>query len=68
MKAAQKEMRKIRKARRANDGAYELGKIDEASYRAEKQVIDQAETMVITGFNTQWNRSVGYGRDRAAER
>lgn len=68
MKAAQKEMRKIRKARRANDGAYELGKIDEAAYRAEKQVIDQAETMVITGFNTQWNRSVGYGRDRAAER
>lgn len=68
MKAAQKEMRKIRKARRANDGAYELGKIDEAAYRAEKQVIDQAETMVITGFNTQWNRSVGYGRDRAGER
>lgn len=68
MKAAQKEMRVIRKARRANEGAYELGKIDEAAYRAEKQVIDQAETMVITGFNTQWNRSVGYGRDRAGER
>lgn len=68
MKAAQKEMRVIRKARRANEGAYELGKIDEAAYRAEKQVIDQAETMVITGFNTQWNRSVGYGRDGAGER
>lgn len=68
MKAAQKEMRVIRKARRANEGAYELGKIDEAAYRAEKQVIDQAEAMVITGFNTQWNRSVGYGRDRAGER
>lgn len=66
MKAAQKEMRKIRKARRANEGAYELGKIDEAAYRAEKKVIDQAETMVITDFNTQWNRSVGFGRDEAA--
>lgn len=68
MKAAQKEMRIIRKARRANEGAYELGKITEEEYRAEKRIVDEAESMVVQQFNTQWNATVGYGRDRAGER
>ena len=57
-KAADREMRKIRKARRANEGAYELGKIDEQAYRDEKKVIEEAEGIVVQSFNTQWNRAL----------
>lgn len=67
MKAAQKDMRKIRKARRVNEGAFDLGKIDEAAYRAEKRVVDEAERITIERFNKQWNATVGFGRDVPAD-
>jgi hypothetical protein len=63
MKAAKKEMRAIRKARGKNEFAYEMGKIDEATYKAERRVYKDAEKMVVEQFNTQWNAIMLAGRD-----
>ena len=68
MKAAQKELRAIRKASRANEGLFELGKIDEPTYEAERSVIRDAEDIVITRFNTTWNETVQNRRALDAER
>ena len=55
MKAARKEMRGIRKLKRGNDFAYEMEKIDEETYRGERDVLSDAEDIVIKQFNTRWN-------------
>ena len=67
MKASQREMRAIRKARKANEGQKELGKIDDSTYLAEKRIIDQAEEQVITQFNTAWVSSVEKGQEYAGQ-
>jgi hypothetical protein len=51
-------MRAIRKADRANESAYELGKIDQETYRAEKEAIKTAEDAVVTAFNSAWVSTV----------
>ena len=55
MKAARKEMRGIRKMKRENDFAYEMEKIDDETYRGERDVLSDAEDIVIKQFNTRWN-------------
>lgn len=58
MKASQKEMKAIRKARKANEAALDAGQVDAAAYRAEKDAIAEAERIVITDFNRQWVETV----------
>ncbi|WP_116970787.1 LPD38 domain-containing protein [Blastomonas sp. UPD001] len=53
-KAARKELRGIRKAKGTVQQAYDLGKIDEATYNSERAVYKQAEDLVISQFNTLW--------------
>ncbi|MBA4307617.1 MAG: hypothetical protein C0429_12865 [Sphingopyxis sp.] len=54
VKSARKDMRAIRKERGATELAYDLGKIDDATYNEERAVFKQAEDLVISEFNTQW--------------
>ena len=54
VKSARKDMRAIRKERGATELAYDLGKIDDATYNEERALFKQAEDMVIAEFNTQW--------------
>lgn len=47
-------VRRVRKERGATELAYDLGKIDDATYNEERAVFKQAEDMVISSFNAQW--------------
>jgi hypothetical protein len=58
MKAAQKEMRTIGKARREIEGQMELGKIDRATYERERALIQKAEDIVVRRFNTEYVSTV----------
>lgn len=58
MKAAQKDMRVIRKAKVANELALRLGQIDDAAAMSERKVFKDAETLVVDRFNTQWNQTM----------
>lgn len=53
-KSARKAMRSIRKERGKNQLAYDLGKIDEATYNSERAIFKQAEDDVISAFNSEW--------------
>lgn len=57
-KAARKDMRQIRKERRANDAALELGQINAATHKANAQKLDDAEDAVILNFNRTWNATL----------
>ena len=63
MKVAQKEMRTIRKAKAANEFAKEMGKVDDATYRSEKKLFEDAEKLVITQFNTEWNATMKLSKE-----
>lgn len=57
-KAARKEMRGIRKAKHENDAQLSKNLIDDATHRAEADVLKKAELLVATEFNTRWNETV----------
>lgn len=57
-KQAKKDMREVRKARREIVTAKERGQIDDATYRQKKEVVDRADKMVVTDFNTAWVQSM----------
>jgi N12 class adenine-specific DNA methylase len=57
-KRARKDMRAIRKARRANDGALEKGLIEKEAHESEDRVLDDAESIVVQNFNAAWNASM----------
>lgn len=63
VKAADKEMRSIRKARRENDFLRELGKIDDDEWRENNDAIKEAESGVVTQFNSIWNATMYPARD-----
>lgn len=60
-KAAQKEMRAIRKEKSKLEFAKQLGKIDDTTYRAEKKVLQDAEKLVADAFNSEWNATMNPG-------
>lgn len=60
-KQAKKDMRDVRKARREIETARERGQIDDATYRQKKEVIDRADKLVVTEFNTAWNQAMQSG-------
>lgn len=66
VKAANKQMREIRKARRENDFAREMGTIDDATWADTNQVVKDAEKLVVGDFNTVWNGVMLPQRDKAA--
>lgn len=60
-KQAKKDMREVRKARREIIAAKERGLIDNATYRQKKEVVDRADKLVVTEFNTAWNQAMQSG-------
>ncbi|MFN3457710.1 MAG: LPD38 domain-containing protein [Novosphingobium sp.] len=58
VKQAKKDMREVRKARREIEAAKERGQINDATYRQQKEVVDRAEKLVVTEFNTAWNQAM----------
>lgn len=62
-KAANKEMRAIRKARRENDFAREMGQIDDDTWRAGNDAVKEAEKRVIGAYNSAWNGAMLPQRD-----
>lgn len=60
-KAAQKEMRAIRKEKSKLEFAKQLGKIDDTTYRAEKKVLQDSEKLVADAFNSEWNATMNPG-------
>lgn len=67
MKAAQKEMRDLRKAKRENEGLYEREQIDEATFSENRSLIRDREDEVVTTFNSIWNETVESGREFGAQ-
>lgn len=57
-KQAKKDMREVRKTRREIVAAKERGQIDDATYRQQKEVVDRADKLVVTEFNTAWNQAM----------
>lgn len=45
-------MRQVRKARNELEQAHDRGQITDAVYREKKAVVDRADKLVITEFNT----------------
>lgn len=60
-KQAARDMRQIRKDRRAVEHDYELGRIDETQRRQALDLISEAERLVVQAFNTAWNASMDQG-------
>jgi len=65
-KAANKQLREIRKARRENDFAREMGKVDEATWSETNDAVKAAEKDVIGQFNTVWNATMLPQSDKGA--
>ena len=57
-KAATKEMRSIRKEKKAIISAHDRGKIDDAQFREGMDMVSNAEDRVVLQFNTAWNRAM----------
>jgi len=58
MKEAEREMRKIRKARRTVEADYRLGRISEDQWREDMTTVRDAETEMISAFNRHWNEAM----------
>ena|GEM_PF-3385216 len=57
-KAATKEMRSIRKEKKAIISAHDRGKIDDAQFREGMDMVSKAEDRVVLQFNTAWNKAM----------
>ena len=63
VKATNKEMRDVRKARRENDFLREMGKIDDVEWKENDVLVKEAESLIVSDFNTVWNMTMYPERD-----
>lgn len=54
-KAARRDMRKVRKAKREVTGAHERGQLSDSQFQTGNERISAAEKVVIQRFNKRWN-------------
>jgi N12 class adenine-specific DNA methylase len=58
MREARREMRALRAARGEIELAWRSERMDDATYRAQRQRFLDAEKIVVQAFNTHWNRTM----------